>query len=99
MNFIIMYSCFFFQVGNVQVWRRPVLPEGSYAIAFLNTGTDGAPSKVSVKLQDLGLNNAKGYSIAEVFDGDRMGDFKPQDRLKIQVNPTGVFFVKATKLF
>ena len=89
---------FSFQTGNIQLWTKPILPEGSYAFAALNTGTGGTPSKVSIKLADLGLNNPSGYNITEVFDGKAMGKFQPTDRFNCSVNPTGIFFGKATVL-
>ena len=59
--------------------------------------SEGAmPSVVSVKLSDLGMKNRAGYNIIEVFDGDFLGKKKPSDVLKVSVNPTGVFFGKAT---
>ena len=33
-----------FQIGNVDVWTRPILPNGSLAFAFLNFGTGGTPT-------------------------------------------------------
>lgn len=53
------------------------------------------PSTVSVKLLDLGMHNAAGYNVTEIFDGVQIGIKKPTDVLKISVNPTGVFFAQA----
>ena len=36
-----------------------MMPSGSLAFAFLNTGTGGTPSKVSLKLTDLGLKSSQ----------------------------------------
>lgn len=86
-----------FQTGNIQLWTKPIEPEGSWAFVIFNS--DGAmPSVVSVKLSDLGMENPAGYNIMEVFDGDFIGKKKPSDVLKVSVNPTGVFFGKATIL-
>ena len=41
---------------------------------------------------------ATGYNITEVFDGTYMGHFKPSEHFVTYVNPTGVFFGKATPL-
>ena len=84
-------------LGNVQIWTRPISPQGSWAFVLLNTGT-AVPAKVSLKVSDLGLVNQSGYNITEVFDGIVIGLKKPSDTLKLSVNPSGVFFAKATKL-
>lgn len=85
------------KVGNVQVWTRPILPQGTMAFAFLNGGTSD-PTKVSIALADLGLKATGGYTITEVFDGTKMGNFKPTDKFTVYVNPTGVFFGKASPI-
>jgi Alpha galactosidase A C-terminal beta sandwich domain len=85
------------QQGSIQIWTRPILPTGSWAFAFLNTGT-AVPSSVSVLLSDLGFTDPAGYNVTEVFDGLSFGSLKPDGLLKVSVNPTGVFFGKAVKL-
>lgn len=82
------------EVGKIQIWTRPILPSGSWAFAFVNTGTSN-PTAVSITLSDLGLKSSGGYTITEVFDDTKMGTFKPSDNFKVYVNPTGVFFGKA----
>ena len=56
---VLLFSCIA-QIGDVQIWTKPVMPSGSVAFAFLNTGTGGTPSKVSLKLSDLGLKGSYG---------------------------------------
>jgi len=56
------------------------------------------PSIVTVKLSDVGMQSPAGYNVTEVFDGVYIGIRKPTDTLKVSVNPTGVFFAKATLL-
>jgi hypothetical protein len=85
------------QQGSIQIWTRPILPSGSWAFAFLNTGT-AVPSDVSVLLSDLGFTDPAGYNVTEVFDNMKLGLLKPNSLLKVSVNPTGVFFGKAVKL-
>ena len=63
--------------------------KGSAALVFLNRRTDGTPARVSVLLRDLGLVSPAGYSIAELFDGRDMGLRRPDEPLKLQVNPSG----------
>jgi hypothetical protein len=82
----------------VEVWTRPILPSGSFAFAFLNTGKDGTPLKVSAKLSDMGMQSANGYNVEEVFEGSALGKMLPNDTMAAMVNPTGVFFGKATAL-
>jgi Alpha galactosidase A C-terminal beta sandwich domain len=70
------------------------MPAGSYAFAFVNLGT-ATPTTVSALLTDFGLRNPAGYNVTEVFDGTFIGVLKPDSRLKISVNPSGVFFGRA----
>lgn len=74
------------------------LANDAYAFALLNTGTDGAPTKISVTMQGLTLPNPSGYNVTEVFTGKYQGLFKQQDSFSAMVNPTGVFFGKAVPL-
>ena len=83
---------------NIDVYSRPVFPahngKTSVAVAFLNKWTAGTPLKVSFKLSDLGMDNAGGYRATEVFSGDDLGFFKPEDTFRDAVNPTGILLVK-----
>lgn len=84
------------QQGHVDIWTRPITPPGSFAFVFMNFATD-SPVRVSILLSDLGMTNAGGYNISEVFDGTYLGMFKPSSRLNVTVYPSGsVFFGKAT---
>ena len=73
-------------------------PNGSYAIAVIYMYGFGGPTKVSVKLSDMGLTDPRGYSLSEVFDGGHIADLKPSDRFTCKVNPTGIVLVKASPL-
>ena len=75
-----------------------MLPDGSFAFTFLNTGTGGTPQKVSIALKDLGFTEPSGYNITEVFSGQFLGKRLPNDTFTAMVNPTGIFFGKATKI-
>lgn len=86
-----------FQEGNIDIWTRPILPKGSFAIAVLSIG-EATVIKVSVKCSDLGLTSPGGYNIIEVFTGSLIGSFKPQDSLNVSVVPSGVFFGSAMPL-
>ena len=85
------------QQGDIEIWTKHIKPNGSIAFALLNFAT-ATPTEVSFLLSDLGLVNAAGYNVTEVFDGDNIGVFKPTDRLTLSVNPSGVFFGKAVVL-
>ena len=82
---------------NIDVYSRPVFPvhhgKTSVAVAFLNKWTAGTPLKVSFKLSDLGMDNAGGYRATEVFSGDDLGFFKPEDTFREDVKPTGILLV------
>lgn len=82
------------QRGDIQVWTRPLLPEGTFGFAFLSTG-DETPQRFSIKLSALNFLNPKGYKISEVFSGREIGYFEPDDPFTVDVNPSGVFFGKA----
>ena len=86
-----------FQDGDKQVWVRP-LSKKAFAFALLNTGTSGMPTKMSIKLSDLGLTNPTGYNITEAFSGKHQGTFKETDTFEHAVNPTGIFLGKAVPL-
>jgi hypothetical protein len=83
------------QDNNVQAWKKPILPKGSFAFAFLNTNYEGVPRKVSITFAAMGFTNAAGYNVTEVFDGTYIGMFKPSDSFSAWVNPSGIFLGKA----
>lgn len=87
-----------YKVQDISVWTRPILPQGSIAIAVLNTGDGGSQTKVSIRCSDLGMTSPGGYNVTEVFTGMPFGLFKPQDSLNVSVVPSGVFFGSAMPL-
>jgi hypothetical protein len=80
--------------GDIEVWRKPIMPLDSFAFAILNFGI-ATPSSVTVSFVDIGLNSASGYNVTEVFDNKYIGVFKSSQQLTVSVNPSGVFFAKA----
>ena len=80
----------FLQSGNIQVWTKPLTGD-SMAFAYINFGTGGMPSKVSMALKDMGLTKPTGYNISEAFNNKLFGTFHPPDTFSAQVNPTGIF--------
>lgn len=86
------------QDGSIQIWTRPIQPDGSFAFVFHHEGT-ATPIRYTTTLKSLGFSNEKGYNVTEVFDSRSLGIFKVTDKLVVNVNPTGVFFGKATALW
>ncbi|XP_041359889.1 alpha-N-acetylgalactosaminidase-like [Gigantopelta aegis] len=84
------------ELSNIQIWNRPILPKGSYAIVVLNRGEGGSAARISVKGQQLGLNDPKGYALVNVFDGSSMGYLTPTGSLELSINPTGVVMFTVT---
>ena len=54
--------------------------------------------RVSLKLSELGLNSTAAFTVTEVFENSPMGNFKITDAINLSVNPTSVFFGKATSM-
>ncbi|CAG0888799.1 unnamed protein product [Cyprideis torosa] len=83
---------------GIEIWARPITPviQGrfSYAIAFVNRRTDGTPTEVSVTLQEMGLDNSAGYRIIDLYENVDYGVLHPRNRLKVDVNPSGVVIVR-----
>ncbi|CAH1777534.1 unnamed protein product [Owenia fusiformis] len=77
--------------SNVQLWSRPILPEGSVAFAYLYTGTGGTPSHIQDVVTNAGLTSSRGYNVTCAFTGKHIGYFKPTDKFDLHVDPTGVF--------
>ncbi|CAL1543439.1 unnamed protein product [Lymnaea stagnalis] len=85
------------QVGSVQVWLRPVLPKGSYAIALLNENQGGYYTSVTISLGDLGVTDNAVYKLTEVFSGNYIGTYGIKDEVVIKVDVSSVFFGKYTR--
>lgn len=90
---------FLLQAGQVRIWRRSISkPKGSYAFLLLYTNISGGPSKVTIKLRDLGLTTAGQYNLTNVFTGEFLGTYKPWYYLNAEVNPVGCVFIDAVAL-
>ncbi|XP_043244616.1 alpha-N-acetylgalactosaminidase-like isoform X3 [Amphibalanus amphitrite] len=89
-----------FKDKGIEIWARPITPVVgeyySYAIVFFNRRVDGTPSQVSVTIHELGMLNAAGYRTEDVFAGQSYGVLYPADRLKVDVNPSGVVLVRCS---
>lgn len=86
------------QVEHVDYWMKPVQPNGSYAIAFVNFNTDGVQKKLRLSLKYLQLTDPAGYNITETFTGEFLGVYKPTAYLKAAINPTGIFMATVVPL-
>ncbi|XP_037069521.1 alpha-N-acetylgalactosaminidase-like, partial [Pollicipes pollicipes] len=87
-----------FKDKGIEIWARPITPVVgdfySYAIVFFNRRVDGTPSQVSVTIQELGMLNPAGYKTEDLFAAQTYGVLYPADRLKVDVNPSGVVMVR-----
>lgn len=52
--------------------------------------------QVSFSISKLGGVSSAGYNVTDVFTGQALGMFKPQDQVTALVNPTGIFLGLAT---
>ncbi|ESO07803.1 hypothetical protein HELRODRAFT_98483 [Helobdella robusta] len=73
----------------VTIWTKPILPEGSFAVALLNTNIAGLPSQTSFQLSSLDISGSARYNVTEVFSGDYHGVFKPWHYFNCEVEPSG----------
>ncbi|XP_003228708.3 alpha-N-acetylgalactosaminidase isoform X1 [Anolis carolinensis] len=75
---------------HFEVWRRPLVL-GQFALAVMNTGTDGAPRPYVTALALLGISGcASGYKIHDVLEKRFLGTFGSGKLLNHEVAPTGV---------
>ncbi|KAK7097793.1 alpha-N-acetylgalactosaminidase-like [Littorina saxatilis] len=83
---------------SLSVWRKPLAVPGSYAIAFLNQDNQGRAMPFEIHLGDIGLTNANGYNVTDVFDNLPRGQFKPTSSLGVLIDPTCIVILKAVPL-
>jgi len=88
-----------FQIGDIHVWRKPTQPHGSFAVAFFYTNIAGGPSRVSIRLSDIGLTTSARYEVIEAFTVQKYGIMKPWYTLNCEVNPNGALFFKFIALY
>ena len=85
-----------FSIQNgVELWSKTLADE-KMAFVFYNPQTDGTPRKVTISLNDLGLNNQT-YGFYESFTGESIGKYDFSKQFQIEVNPAGsvyAFFVE-----
>ncbi|XP_044746675.1 alpha-galactosidase A [Coccinella septempunctata] len=85
--------------NNISIWVRELTPVfenySSYAIAFVSQRTDGYPYRVAVKPSKLGLLNADGYFLQDVFDHTERPITRPEDDIVVRVKPSGAVLLRA----
>ncbi|XP_048245066.1 alpha-N-acetylgalactosaminidase-like [Haliotis rufescens] len=86
------------EIQNVQVWLKPLVKPGSYAVAFFNPNSAGTPTRMSLTLANITLTNQNGYHVIDVFRSVILGFYKPTGQFNVTVNPTGIVLVQAMPL-
>ena len=86
-------------VNSISVWLKRLAVKGSYAIAFLNEDDQGRAMPFDIHLGDIGLTNANGYNVTDVFDNVHRGQFKPESVLSVLIDPTSIVILKAVPLW
>lgn len=86
-------------IGQVLIWRKPILPKGSFAVAIFYTEISGGPTKVSETLVSLGLTSAPVYNVTESFSGLNYGLHKPWHTLDCEVNPNGALLFQFIAIY
>jgi len=78
---------------NIDIFVRPIMPtynnEMSAAVAVMNRGEGGTPTKVTFTPRSIGLTYDGGYLVKEVFESTNMGSKLPDDEIEVMVNPSG----------
>ena len=93
-----LHSGVMLQNGQVSIWRKSILPTGSYALAIFYTQISGGASMLSLVLSDVGIVGHPLYNITEVLSGTFMGTYKPWYTLNCAVNPSGALLFQAIAL-
>ena len=89
------FNLYFFQIGNVEGWLRPLSPKGKYAVGILNGSIYGEPQHINKTIKELGLKDESGYTLTDVFTLQQYGPYNLTDRLTIQIHPTSIFLAIA----
>ncbi|KAJ8298167.1 hypothetical protein KUTeg_024698 [Tegillarca granosa] len=84
--------------GTLEYWTRPLMSNGSYAIAILNTSDYGMSRHINCTLKDFKLPSANSYLITDIFGGENLGKFGLSDRIVLQLHPTDIFLATAVPM-
>ncbi|KAG9477092.1 hypothetical protein GDO78_002473, partial [Eleutherodactylus coqui] len=76
--------------GCLEIWLRELV-DGQYAVAVLNTGTDGLPKRFTTSLAQLNITGSIfGYKLYDVFEKEFLGTVKSRTGIEMSINPSGV---------
>ena len=64
----------------------------SAAVAIMNRGNQGTPTKVTFTPRSLGLTYPEGYDVKEAFTNTVLASVLPDTEVEIMVNPTGIMY-------
>jgi hypothetical protein len=84
--------------GDLLVWKKPLVVDGSFAIAVVYMKQVGHPVKVTFSLKEIGLMHSQGYNVTEVFSGKTLEPLKPHENFTCSVNPSGIVLVTTIPL-
>ena len=68
--------------------------QASAAVAVIYHEPYGTPSRITFTPKQLGLNNTGGYAVKEIFDDVDLGHLSMDAPISVDVNPTGVQFLR-----
>lgn len=86
------------QIGQLEIWTKPILPLGNLAFAIVNFG-DSTPTKITLTLSDLGISTDRSYNVFEVFSEKLVfRNLKRNDSFSTRINPSGVLFGKVVMM-
>ena len=81
----------------IQVWSKPILPSGSFAIAIVNERPYYHGDHVVFTLEKIGIKHATGnFNLTDVFTGKPMGQFNSSSVIDIKVDVMDVFLGRLT---
>jgi len=81
--------------GDTQVWVKPIMPQGSYAIAVLNKADNHHGSTVTFTFKDLGIDTqGKKFAMTEIFEGKAAGTYDVSSTFSVYVDVSSVYFAK-----
>ena len=81
------------QFNKLEIWVKPIVPEGSLAVVLLNTATFGSGTPISLQADSVSMTDTRGYNVIEAFTGQSKGLIHPTDQLNLFVTPTSVYMM------
>merc|ERR1712002_991764 len=82
-----------YKSGNIEKWLKAVTPvvrgKYSYVLLIWNRNNAPQPAKVSVTLNEAGMDSSTGYSVQELFTGKDYGLVQVGTKFSVLVNPSG----------